>query len=103
MLPQNAGVWDITDFLFGVRWYDNWYGNYDEKKYKSYQFFSGLPFVGDEVAKSIADGKTLAYLNRYNMDYSDIVDPTALYNSGNTARTIHQLNWIGSNINRLYR
>lgn len=102
-IPANAPFWDVTDFLFGVRWYDNWYGNYDEKKYKSYQFFSSFPFVDAEVENSIANGKTKSYLERYGMDYSDIVDPSSLYNAGNTSRTIHQLNWVGNNISRLYR
>lgn len=103
IIPEKAGIWDITDFLFGVRMYDDWYGNYDKKKYDSYKFFHALPVTSEYIDSNIATHKTDLYLDRYGMDYTGIIDPSGLYDSGNTARTIHQLNWIGSNINRLYR
>lgn len=89
--------------LTGVNWYDDWYGGYDEKKYRSYQFFHALPFFSDYIDTNIATHKTEKYLDRYGLDFSDIRDPSSLYDSGNGSRTLHQLNYVSSNLHKLYR
>lgn len=99
----NSPANDTIDFLFGVRWFDNWYGNYDEKKYKSYQFFHSIWPVSAYIDNNINDAKANLYLKRYNYDYTSIKDPSALYNSDNGSRTLGAINWVGRNIGRLYR
>lgn len=98
----NSPANDLLGY-FGIRWYDSWYGNYDKEKYASYQFWHGLPFFDSVIDNNIASEKSKKYLERYHMDYSSIVDPSALYDSGNGSRTYHQLNFVSSNIRKLYR
>lgn len=99
----NSPANDTMDFLFGIRWYDNWYDDYDKKKYKSYQIFHSIPVLSGIIDNSISDAKSDLYLNRYGMDYNDIIDPSKMYNAYNGSREFGSVNWIGRNIGRLYR
>lgn len=99
----NSPANDAIDFLFGIRWYGDWYDDYDEKKYKSYQFFHSIPVLSGLIDNSIANSKTELYLNRYGYDYTDIKDPSKLYNAFNGSRSYGAVNWVGRNIGRLYR
>lgn len=84
-----------------------WYGNYDEQKYREYQFWHdglgnllSLGLTGAHIDYSIAQGKSDAYMKRYGLDYTDIVDPTKLYSNGSIYSRGY--NFVSSNISRLY-
>lgn len=85
-----------------------WYGDYSEKKYKEYKFWhdglgSYLTFGLSRTAinEDIANAKNKAYMTAYDLDYEDIVDPTAFYQADST--NVAMLNFVSSNLKRLYR
>lgn len=84
-------------------WYDNWYGDYTEHKYYSYKIMHALPVFRELIDMNIANERTKRYMERYHLDYSDIVNPSALYDADNGQKALGALNYASSNIRKLYR
>lgn len=84
-----------------------WYGDYDERKYRQYEFFHdglgnyfSLGLTSKLIDSDIANAKNQAYMKRWGLTYGDIVDPTRLYDSEDTS--VAMLNFVSDNIKRLY-
>lgn len=105
----SQGLYDIgkvfAEDLYGTLT-DNhyWYGKYSKEKLDRYNFYQNVPLYGQYINYKLDKIKDAQYLNRYGMDYSDILDPRKLYSSSSASQLYGSvLNYASRNISRLYR
>lgn len=83
----------------------NWlYGEWSQEKLKQFEFLSNVPILGSYMDYKLDVRQDEEYLKRYGMSYSDIHDPRKLHQVGSGTRLYgSSFNWVGKNLNRLYR
>lgn len=87
---------DVSDFGYDIFNNDYW---------KQAMFFvSGLPVVGDIAVMADSFRSFQDYMKNTGLDWSDIVYPALTGRRFGTSRSAYgALNYVSSNINRLYR
>lgn len=87
-----------------------WYGDYDQQKLNEYHFFHDglgswltLGYTRTLIDNDIATTKDRIYMERYGISPEDVVDPSNLYSSGVQDPATAALNYVSSNLNKLYR
>lgn len=85
----------MTDFL---------YGEWNEEKLRQYEIMARVPVLNDYMDYLLDRRADEEYLRRYGMDYSDIHDPRKLKQSSSGTHLVgSSLNFVSSNVKRLYR
>ena len=85
--------------------FDTWlYGSYSKEKYDMFTALYAVPYLHDYIDWRLDVRAAEEYMNRYNMDYSDIHDPRKLQSTGSQTRVIGNVyNFVSKNVSRLYR
>ena len=79
------------------------YGEWSKEKVQQFELLKRVPVLGDYMDWKLDIRQDEEYLNRYNMDYSDVHDPRKLHQSQSGTRFIGSAyQWIGKNLDKLY-
>lgn len=79
--------------------YDSW----SKEKYDEYQFLNQVPIVNSYMDYLLDLRAMDEYLNRYQLDYTDIHDPRKLTTTSSFSRlSSSALNFVSKNVSRLY-
>lgn len=98
----------ITDYFKTNGSRNGWYGGYNEDKYKSYRFWHDgignlLTFglSSKYIDYDINEARATAYMRRYGLTYTDIVNPANLYYSEDPVTSTTVV--LSENLKRLYK
>lgn len=94
---------DFYDVFPGLK-PGRWYGNYDEKKYKEFNFWYSVPFIRPLMDYDIDKARSDSYMQRFGLNYSDILDPRKMLDHQSTSNLYGSgMNFVSSNWRKLYR
>lgn len=80
------------------------YGEWSEEKYGTFKALYSIPGIREYFDYLLDMRSDSEYMNRYQLDWSDIHDPRKLSSTGSTSRLVGSAyRMIGRNINSLYR
>lgn len=80
------------------------YGEYDKDKLAQFEFLHSLPLVGSYMDYKLDLRADQEYMDRYQLDYSDIHDPRKLRQTSSGSRFIgSSMNFVSKNVSKLYR
>lgn len=83
---------------------DRYYGNLDEERLSEFEFVYSLPFAREYIDMALDAKQDELYMKRYGIKVSDIKDPRKLKQVASAAALERRtLNFISSNVGRLYR
>lgn len=87
-----------------------WYGDYDKEKYKKYKFWHDglgswltLGYSTKLIDNDIDTQRRKLYMDVHALDYEDIHDPRNMPDGRNSSPIVAGLNFVSSNIRRLYK
>lgn len=104
MQPWQKEIKDHFYDLFPVLKPGYWASDYDEHKLNAYYFFSQIPPFSYHINYQVGKAQNEQYLTRYGMTPEDILYPGKLPGTSKISSAYAgSLNWVSSNINRLYR